>query len=787
MKMLSQIRTLLVVLSLLTLFSPATRAQQTLKLQGVVMCVTTEEVIPFATIALFNKADSLLIAGTTGNFEGEFQLSHTLQQGSYYLRISSVGYTDTLIVSEDLKETLQIFLRPSVIEMHEFVVMGERIQARVENNKTTFFMNARITEVSHTGADAIKYLPGVQIDFMQNLSLEGNGNVVVQVNGRERDLSYLRQIKPGNIDRVEIMNTAGAEHESRAGGVINIILKERERGFSGHIYADIPTVKTETYLFPSYNLQYGLKRFNFHTSYNGEISRLKITEESHRSFNNEENFSEITSHQLLEQKDWSHRFNYGIDFFASEKSNLNFYGFYNPWSQKRDGRVFLQANQNNQPVQYWSALKEDTDNNHRIFSSLYYQHTFQPGSELSLDISHYRLSSQSATAYTQQEASDEFPGELLSSRHPVQDDFFARADFSTPLASNLTMQTGVRSSWKSISDALHPLFIYHENTHAAYAKTSYNGTRISAETGLRVEKSNSGLQEGFSYNALDYLPQVNFQYRFHTTRSIRLSYQRSVHRPGLFQLNPASWADDPFSVRTGNPGLKPEYRDFLAAEYATRLGENFLSGQLFYRNSSNAIHALTLVNGNNIFESTIHNMGNMEMYGLRLAGALRISKAIALNPYFRFFEVQTQPGEYYRSKGVNAFKGTAWDAGLSAMASLPHNMSLSFLMQYNGRMPHLQSTTYSDALYFVSFDRNFSNGLMLGITSGIPFSRNFIFHGETTPGQNFHTQSEGTIHMSAFPVWFKLSYSFQSGKRIQTIKREKENVENIPGRGFMGT
>ena len=87
--------------------------------------------------------------------------------------------------------------------------------------------------------------------------------------------------------------------------------------------------------------------------------------------------TEIISDQIVRQKDWSHRFHYGFDYILNEKNQINFYAFYNPYSNELNGNVKMQVTGDNTGDQNWSALKQDKDINRSSFYSFYYKHLFQ--------------------------------------------------------------------------------------------------------------------------------------------------------------------------------------------------------------------------------------------------------------------------------------------------------------------------------------------------------------------------------------------------------------------------
>jgi hypothetical protein len=172
------------------------------------------------------------------------------------------------------------------------------------------------------------------------------------------------------------MSSPPSSYDGDVTGVINIITaRERETGIDGHIYAELPTADSDVFLFPTYSLNYGTGKLNLFTSYNGEMLYFNIRETSRREIFQNEVMEIINSNQQVRQKNWSHRFHYGLDLFLKEKNQLSFYGYFNPYSHEHDGNAEMRVNgsQNSQ----WFAGKEDDDTNMSLYNSLYYKTPIQ--------------------------------------------------------------------------------------------------------------------------------------------------------------------------------------------------------------------------------------------------------------------------------------------------------------------------------------------------------------------------------------------------------------------------
>ena len=284
--------------------------------------------LPYASVSLIKPSDSTLVTAAMSDTNGVFNLG-TVPQGDYNLVVSLIGYqkvTKTIAVS-DQQETFAgvIYLQDQIFNLNETTVIGDRVKGKSENGKATFFVTKKMVDVSNTGTDILKLIPGIQLDIMQNISVQGSQNILILVDGKERDKSYISQLTPKQIEKVEVFTAPPSNYDGNATAAINIILKkDRDSGFSGQINAEIPTSTSEVYIFPTYSFNYGFKKMNFYTSYNGEMAYFDVHERSFRKILSSPEGNTISSDQFVKQRDWSHRFHYGFDYFLNLHDQFNF-------------------------------------------------------------------------------------------------------------------------------------------------------------------------------------------------------------------------------------------------------------------------------------------------------------------------------------------------------------------------------------------------------------------------------------------------------------------------------
>ncbi|MCF8231878.1 MAG: TonB-dependent receptor [Bacteroidales bacterium] len=781
MKSLTEIKKIAVTLFFLAT-TVCTFGQQNDVFNGIIKEAMSGHPIPFASVVVLNPGDSSMITGTVSGPEGNFTFEHPVKENTI-LQIRHMSYqTKTLNwePSETQNERV-ILLDSKSVTMEELVVVGERIKVKNQGSKTTYFMNKQLKKATHSGTDVLTQLPGIQMDLMRNLSLEGSGNVVLMVDGRERDLQYISQLTANAIDKIEVSDVAGADMEADASGVINVLLKEKNRGFSGSVLADIPTSDKEVYLFPNYSLQYDHRKLSLHTSYTGAISNFDIINTSTIRFGDAK---EIFEQQKVRQNNWSHRFNFGVDYSFNEQNRISYFGYYNPYSQELNGHVIFESEGTDAESSYWSAKKEDTDINRRTFHSLYYKHSFNPESQLELEVSYYTLAANNTTNYFADSLSGSYPSELKSQVKPVQHSVFVKADYSSKLSEQWNLKTGLKATFREMTDKTRESYNYTGQVLAAYGSTSYATGNLGLNAGVRVESATSEYQQQFDYVHISILPQASITYDFTSAQKIKLSYSQSLYRPNVYQLNPVAFNENPMMLNKGNPELKPGHHENLFLEHSIRFDNNFLATRIFYSQTKNAIQNLLTFNGNNLFESTTQNLGDITRYGLQLKGSLKIGKKVSLNPYFRVFRMEAEPNSFENTTHLNSFNRIAYASGLSAIASFAGGYSATLRFQYSSPNPLLQTEVFSDALYFMSVDKSISDKLKVGLTTALPFDKSFNYYGNEIKQNALYSLSEGTINTSGFPVWLKVSYRFGSKKTDKSIQREKENIEQIKRKGF---
>lgn len=209
---------------------------------GTVVAGDTGEPLPSATVTAYQN--DTFVTGASTDLDGAFTLE--VRPGTYQIRISYVGY------ETERREDYEVSAGPPVsFGVIELALSTESLDAAevtarrefVEQQADRTVYNVREQPVTAGGSvlETLQTLPSVEVDTDGNISLQGNQNVVIQINGRPTPVSgaflaaLLRQINSENVDRVEVLPNPSAKFEADGmGGIINIVLAEgTDRGLSG--------------------------------------------------------------------------------------------------------------------------------------------------------------------------------------------------------------------------------------------------------------------------------------------------------------------------------------------------------------------------------------------------------------------------------------------------------------------------------------------------------------------------------------------------------------------------
>jgi len=756
-------------------------------IRGRLLDSLNHEPLMFATVAVRRSAEAIFVTGSAAGPEGYFETG-SLEKGEYELHISALGYEKEIrqVYLKSDTDLGEILLEQKMALLEEVTVTGERIKARKDDGTTTYFMNEKIYSISNTGTDLLGYIPGIQIDLMKNISLNGNSGIMLLIDGKERDLNFINQLNPEKIDRVEVINNPSSRYDVTVTGVINIILKEKTGGnISGHFFADIPVLKSIVYSFPDFSADFSVNKLDFNVSYSGAFSYFDIAESGFKKIESESGLRELNTLQFIRQKDKSHSFHFGVDYKLNKKNELSLYSFMNPFSREFDGSVEYQFTDIDSGEKILKYTRNDTDRNLNSHFSIWYRHGFdKPGKELTAEMNYSNFRAYNGTSYLSGNPGNEYPDDYSSLIRPLQNSVSFRLDYVLPFTEKLKFDAGLKTRLQIMKDRMPEGFSFGENVFAAYGSLARNGLKYTFIGGIRAERSSTELRGKPVFSGITILPQLSVIRKLTDKQTLELSYNATTYRPNIYELNPYTSFVDPFSVSTGNSDLESEITHKLKLSWSRSSGNNFITPCLFYEVEERSInrYAIILENGN--VESLIANMGTISKYGAQFSGSLRLNSLITVNPWFRIYNMRTTLDELAMMNNITARNKMVFETSVSAIASLRHGLAFSFQFQFNSPVIGMQSDYFSDPLWMISAEKAFRKRIKVGIVSALPFTESFTYQGYKTDAGCLVMQNQGDLRLPAFPFWLKFNYQFSSGEKNKRNAGPREDIINFPKKGF---
>lgn len=162
-----------------------------------------------------------------------------------------------------------------------------------------------------------------------------------------------------------------------------------------------------------------------------------------------------------------------------------------------------------------------------------------------------------------------------------------------------------------------------ERIGAAYIQAKLSHKSLDLTVGLRAEHTNQGYTLLFPTEGArnegkqrywDFLPSLHAKLGIHKDANIRLSYGRSINRPGFFEIVPYNIIGEDYKER-GNPDVKHTVADNfdLRYEWFPTASEQIMAG-LFYKRIQDPIEYGLETSGQDTYYTpenfgTAHNMG----------------------------------------------------------------------------------------------------------------------------------------------------------------------------------
>jgi outer membrane receptor protein involved in Fe transport len=565
------------------------------RITGRVVDETDKAGIEFATVTLFNAADSSLVGGTVTDSTGMFALEN-IAGGMYYIKLSFIGYKANFIsgVTIDPQNPIadlgEVALHPSS-ELGTVDITVNQNVFETKIDKKVFNADQNLTSKGGNGLDLLRQIPTITVDENDNILLRGDANVTILIDGRPSSMppnQLLRQIPASAIEKVEIITNPSAKYDPEGmSGIINIVMKKSKlNGFNGTLDTSVGYG-----IFPKSNSSIGLNyrnnKINLFTNYSfyygqtwfgGEMDRNVMLADS--------SWDRLRSDDYGQRKNTYHSGRVGLDYFANDKNTIyltanmdygsNLGNRLMNYNNVGAGEELLYRSQRNGVINApsynyvftggWQKTFNKPD--HTLFLDFNFSNLQFTGDEW---LWHQYLDGSDVKYNTNyQHTLDKTYNQTLLAKLdyvlPINDStiFEAGFHFTQRIADNDFFSESAGEDEHYTTDTLiSNHFKYLQNTFAPYVTFSKQFQKLGVKLGVRAEPTQTLAEmittnEAFEQDYFQLFPSAHFSYNFNDYTVMQLSYSRRINRPELGQLNPFTNYSDNLTLETGNPFLKPE-------------------------------------------------------------------------------------------------------------------------------------------------------------------------------------------------------------------------------------
>ncbi len=738
----------------LILFSASLFSQQTggnniqqfqnmvFNVSGLVSDSDTDEPLEYATISLKNnQIPDKTFGGITG-VDGKFSVE--VPPGMYEIIIDYISfesYSNSNLIVRGNTDLGKISLDIDVSVLDEVEVRAERTQVEIRLDKKIYNVGQDITVKGGNVSDVLANIPSIDVDFDGNISLRGNSNVRILINGKPSGLiglsgpQGLRSLPSESIEKVEVVTSPSARYSAEGtAGILNIILKKQNLlGFNGNFNVNLGLPRNEglngtlnvrnekVNLFGTVNLSNSENSGTFFSETNYTRQDLTIDETNESDYNNKNIF-----------------FNLGSEYYFDDNTSLTISGFY----KKGDDSSFLTNIVNDISRGSISStnkrLRDETEMDESFEYALdFYKDYDRDGQTLSARVSYEESEDDGLEDI---EDFSTFP--LISksifekvSNVDFQKRFLTQIDYVQPIDDNTEFELGYRGNFVEretdydvsflnngnyVSDSgLSNIFNYKEAVNSIYTQFGKKLDKFSFLLGLRYENSrqeiNQKTTKEFEIKKYsDVFPTLNLAYEFSSQETLTFGYSKRVRRPRGWNINPFPRRNSVTSFRRGNPFLDPTFTTSLEVDYLKRFKKFTLNTSIFYRQSDGNIENITeetgeivdLIVGNDssapilqvpVLESYPINLSNNKRIGSELSLTYTPSRSVRLNASFTINSSSIR-GQY-EDQNFDS-DDTNWSTRFNGFFRLPKDFSLQFFGFVRG--PSESAFSKSKAFGFVT-------------------------------------------------------------------------------------
>jgi ferric enterobactin receptor len=789
---------------------PAAGAPQAAgRISGMVVNAQTGQPVEGASVAVRSVADSALVGGGFTRSDGVFRLDG-LRPGRYTVRVRVIGYAP--VVKTDVRVTPavpavdlgRLPLTPVATQLSNVMVTAERRDVTVAPDRTSYTVKDLPSASGGSAVDVLRTVPSIEVDGDNKLSLRGNENVVVQINGRispmrgEQLGNFLAQLPATMVAKVEVVPNPSAKNDPEGmAGIVNIVLKENtELGTSGGLTLGGGTTGQVS---ASGNLGYQRGALTLFANYGFMRDERPVT-----GFTNRVGYASGLVPYLEgdisgANKSLSHSLNASADYQLGARDALSSSLVVSDRVPTRtNDNVYRELDADGALTAEYLRGKLMTGDELSLDYALAYKRTAaRPGDGLSAELRLNRAQDTDDVLLTDQTLQTASSGassapaletNVTDERSHV---WTLQADYTRTLAARTKLETGYKGTLRRMDNTFDVAtsadggltyaddltrsnaFDFDERVHAVYGLLSQGIGRFDLQAGLRAEQAATHFDlattgQGYDTDYRSLYPSAVAAYNLDDARRVQLSYSKRVTRPDTRQLNPFGWREDALNMFQGNPALRPEYTHAVELGYRQTFPGGSLQVTPFVRHTVNAVRFIRTVSDAGVQTTTFQNVATSDSYGADVNGSLQLGRLTGFGGLSAFRQV-TDGSNLSTDVSNDAF---GWSARANATLKLTPTLDLQGFLMYRAPMNAEQGRVAARTMTNFAL-RQKLRGDQASVTLRVTDPFNAMKMGFVTDDGRFYQTSQRNFGArGAF-----LSFNYTFGQQPRTRPRGTEQAD----------
>jgi outer membrane receptor protein involved in Fe transport len=679
--------------------------------------------------------------------------------------------------------------RPSGAKPEEIVVTGARSDVVATADRVSFNIANDLQVQTGTVADALRAVPGVEVDLEGRVSLRGDPGVTIMIDGRPSALlrgesrgEVLLSMPANQIERVEIItNPSAAMSPEGSGGVINLVTRQARRNTRS--FTVRPTIGLEGRGGLTLNGSHsgngltvtgdlGYRRFTADAEAIQLRSRLDPLSGSFVSSRLDSDMENVFS---------SRNARGAVEYDLDKKNRVSTEFSY------RDGSG--EVERSDELVSENAGLSYNRESgmglSQRSTSGRASWRRTLPGKEhefvADVEIERGRMKREVEAVTDFAAAPKAF--ERIRNEGERRDNTL-KLDYKKQLGEDSSLNLGYHGNLSESDfdssgthgtslDALLPVpgltnsFEYDQMIHAFFGTYRFRTGKLETQAGLRFEQVETTIDQitenvSFDNDYFRVYPTLHLGYELPDNQRLRGSYSRRIQRPSPQDLNPYTFYIDPRNLRRGNPFLRPEVTDSFELGWHLRKGGAFYSLTGFYRRARGGVTDIISDVGDGIFLTTRANLATAERIGAELVANGKLTKTLSYNASGTFMWNEIDP----RLGGVSTPRsGTTGSARTNLNWQPTPRDFFQLNAMFNGKQLLPQGYRESFGMLNLGYRRKVNDKLSLLLTAQnvLDSAKQVIVFETPTIRDRFEQRGAGQI------VMFGLTYTIggQTGRQRQ--------------------